>query len=253
MEEKEEILTNPLDNLDGDEKKTPDAEEQKDNSKPDNQEEEQEEEKSKTPKLSALEKRHAEQQEWSRKEVERLRNLVIEEATAKASTDAKSLLDLHEKDPKIAEEVAKKFWYASFKDAKKYITTELGVEDTSEKVSKDDFETMYQERRAKEEHAESVIEAKAMFDDLPKKEKEQALEEFEELSEGRTLTRAKAIKLAELVTLSVNKGKIKTETFNKALNSLSSTWVSNSKKSTEDLVEVIVDWKITLLDPNKLK
>jgi len=73
------------------------------------------------------------------------------------------------------------------------------------------------------------------------------------LIEGKTLTREKALKYAQLVTLSLGKGKLKVDS-TAALKKLSSTGISTTKKpSTSDKVEVIVDGKLQLLDLNQIK
>ena len=251
--EKEEILLDPLANLDSEqEDQTPEteakAEEVTENSETDDKEEEEEKKE-----LSAKEKRHAEQQEWSRKEVERLRSLVIEAEVSKASADAQSLLDLAQKDTKLADEVARKFGYKDFRDAKTQITAWQEVEDKKPTwMSKEDLEERYQERKAKDEHESSLQEAKALLEKLPEELQDEAIEEFNELIEGKTLTRAKAMKIANMVTLSLKKETKKTDV-TEGLKKLSTTGISNSKKPSKDeMVEVLIDGKIVLLDSKQL-
>jgi hypothetical protein len=62
--------------------------------------------------------RYKQQLEGSKAEAERLKAMLIDEEVSKASQDAKKLLELHKKDPKLADEVAKKFNYSSFDEAK---------------------------------------------------------------------------------------------------------------------------------------
>jgi|6_EtaG_2_1085325.scaffolds.fasta_scaffold00322_12 hypothetical protein len=69
----------------------------------------------------AVTKRHQEQMEGSRQEVERMRSLLIDSGVQNAEQNAKSLLELHEKDPIAANEVAKRFGYKSYGDAKEAV------------------------------------------------------------------------------------------------------------------------------------
>ena len=80
-------------------------------------------------------------------------------------------------------------------------------------MSDEEKEAYYQERRTKEIHEEAIAEAKAKFDELPDDVKKQALEEFDDLAEGKTLTKAKALKIADMISLSLNKGKVKDEAY----------------------------------------
>lgn len=258
--DEEEILTNPLDNLNLDDNmETPNAKAE-DNSHQDNkQEEEQEteeqakseeqetEEQAKSKELTAKDKRHAEQQEWAKREVDKLRSLVVEDAYEKAQTDAKVLLELGKKDPIAANLVAKKFWYDDFKDAKAQIHAELGIA-KAEPMSDEEKEAYYQERRSKEIHEEAITEAKAVFNQLPDNVKKQALDDFDELSEWKTLNKAKAMKIADMISLSLNQGKAKTEAYKQWVKQLSN--VSIAKKSVsqnDDESFVVVDGKIVSL------
>lgn len=258
----EEVLVNPLDNLLDENQETPEAkaednshQEKKQEDKPEDKAEPEPtaEEKAKSEELTAKEKRHSEQQEWAKKEVERLRTLVVEDAYEKAQKDARVLLELGKKDPIAAELVAKKFWYDDFKDAKAQIHAELGIA-KAEPMSDEEKEAYYQERRTKELHEEAITEAKALFDDFPDDVKQQALEEFDDLSEWKTLTKAKALKIADMISLSLNKGKVKTEAFKQWVKQLSN--VSIAKKSTvqtEDEQLVVIDGKVVSLSSKNSK
>lgn len=263
----EEELVNPLDNLLDDNQETPEAkaednshQEKKQEDKPEEEadtkeanEKKAKEEKAKAEELTAKEKRHAEQQEWAKKEVERLRTLVVEDAYEKAQTDARVLLELGKKDPIAAEMVAKKFWYDDFKDAKAQIHAELGIA-KAEPMSDEEKEAYYQERRTKEIHEEAITEAKAMFDEFPEDVKKQALEEFDDLAEWKSLTKAKALKIADMISLSLNKGKVKTEAYKEWVKQLSN--VNIAKKSTvqtEDDQLVVIDGKIVSLSSKNSK
>jgi hypothetical protein len=84
--------------------------------------------------------------------------------------------------------------------------------------------------------------------------KKQALEEFDDLAEWKTLTKAKALKIADMISLSLNKGKVKTEAFKQWVKQLSN--VSIAKKSVpdnEDAQEVVIDGKLVSLSSKNSK
>lgn len=256
MGKPEEVLVNPLDELNFDEKTeetTLDPEEDKDNSQNDDEQEEEVPEKveEEVKVLSPKEKRHKEQETWSKAEVTRLRNLAIEAEVKLAKVDANNLIELSTRDPKLADEVARRFDYDDMKDAKEKITW---VKVEYEKPTEEDLDAYYQSRKSKEEHESWLLEAKLLLEKLPTELQEEAINEFNELIEGRTLSKEKMLKFANMVTLSLNKGKSKTD-ITEWLKKLSSTGISNSKKPSESdkLVEVIVDGKIVLLDSKLLK
>ena len=70
--------------------------------------------------------------------------MLIDQQVEAAEKDARSLLKLHDADPKLADEVARKFGYDDFADAKKYIDqkdfSDGGVEKTRDASIKEDFE-----------------------------------------------------------------------------------------------------------------
>lgn len=246
MEDKE-LDVNPLENLldESEEIVTPSPEKEEENSPKEEQEEEKEE-------LTPKQKRHAEQIAWAKAEVERLRQMVINEEVRKASADAKSLLELAETDLKLADEVAKKFGYTNFKDAKKQIVSWEQTEPKADVPTEEKFEEWYQQRKAKEEHEAAIEEAKAIIDKLPDDVQEEAIETFNELIDWKTLTKDKALKFANMITLSYWKPKKTDNT--EWLKKLSTTWLSNSKKPSKDDDElVIVDGKAILLNSNQLK
>ena len=238
--DEEEILVNPLDNLDDLETATPTPEVEEDNSEEsiDQDQEGKETPEKETPKEpTAKELRHQQQEEGRLAEVQRLRGMVIDAEVAKASNDAKSLLDLHDKDPKLAEEVAKKFGYADFKDAKKQIT----AWDEPEVVDqKEQFETWYQERKAKEDHETALVEAQAIISQLPEDLQEEAIEEFNDLIDGKVLTKEKALKYANMVSLSVQpKSTPKVDT-TEWLKKLSTTGITTAKKVSKDTPQMVI-------------
>lgn len=255
--EEEEILTNPLENLlDEDKQESPG----KDNTQPkketqvedgDDPDDKSDEE----PKLTAKEIRHAQQQEWAKMEVERLRNLMIDSEVKLASQDATSLLELAKKDAKLADEVAKRFWYDDFKDAKKQITAGSEVEKkVSTKPTEEQFEEWYQQRKSKEEHNAAIDEVAKLIEQLPEDVQEQAKEDFNELMWDKILTREKALKFAKMVTLSLTKEEKKPVDTKEALKKLSTTWVWKTKQPSKDEAqEIVVDGKVILLNSNQTK
>lgn len=246
----EEVLVNPLDQLDSDEiaTTTPEVAKPEDNSEPIQDDKEKEPEKVKEP--TAKEVRRAQQEEWSAKEAVRLRNLAIESEVKLAKVDANNLLELAKVDPKLANEVAKRFGYDDLRDAKEQIT---GIKVEVEKPSEEELETYYQQRKSKEDHEAALVDAENLLKELPQELQKLAIDEFNELVEGKTLTREKALKFATMVTLSLNKGKKKTDNV-EPLKKLSSTWMSNSIKPDNSWSqEIVVDGKIVLLDSKQIK
>lgn len=245
MENEEEILVNPLEQLDFEEETvTPTPTKEEDNS---NQNESDQEEE-----LSPKELRHQQQEEGRVAEVLRLRNMVIDAEVDKASVNGNSLLELHAKDPKLAEEVSKRFWFANYKEAKQSIKPV--EEETKVKPTEDQFEERYQARKAKEEHETALTTAQAIIDDLPEDVRDEAIELFNDLIDGKTLTTAKAKKYAEMATLTVNKGKSPKLDTTEWLRKLSTTGISKSNKAVkEDNQMIIFDGEEIFLNSNTTK
>jgi len=121
------------------------------------------------------------------------------------------------------------------------------------KPTEEQFEEWYQQRKAKEEHELAVDDAKAIIDKLPEDVQEEAIDTFNELVGDKMLTREKAKKFAEMVTLSLQKETPKKVDETKALKKLSSTGINNTKKiNKEDKQLVIFDGQEILLDSNQL-
>lgn len=233
-----------IENLDGWEIETP----EKDNSHTDQDAEE------------LTKERYKQQIAWSKAEAERLRGLLIERETQNASKDANSLLELHGTDPKLANEVAKKFWYDDFNDAKTWIDWNINSKMSQKEWSWEDmeqqFEKMYQKRKSEELHELSLKKAEKIIkklkdDDL--QEKAQAY--FDKITKGKKLSIDDAEEFAEMATLYVNKDTIKSEKYNQWLANFASTWMSNSKKATaqEWSKMVVVNWRLVNLPSNNTK
>ena len=173
--------------------------------------------------------RWKQQLEWSKKEADKYRQYALETEVSKAKTDANSLLELHDKDPKLANEVAKRFWYESFDDARKTIDQSKV---NSNEFTEERFEEMYQRRRQREEHDLATKKAEEVLNRLEWEAKEKAQSYFNRISEGKTLDTNTALEFAEMATLYVSRDKLKSDKFSDSLAKLWSNSISNSKKDT---------------------
>ena len=207
---------------------------------------------------TAKEERYKQQIAWSRAEAERLRNLVLDREVKAAEKDARSLLELHEADPKLADAVARKFGYDDFADAKKYIDqkdfSDGGVEKTQNASLKEDFEKFYQERKAKETHEEALKKAdKILWKIKDADARERAEEHFKKIAWNKTLTIDEAEEFAEMATLYVNKDSLRAERYDEWLSSYASTWMWMGKKAPSSTGErlVVRDGRLVSLDDNK--
>ena len=203
---------------------------------------------------SAKATRHAQQLAWSKAEVERLEAIALNAQVKLAANDANNLLELYNSDPKLADKVAKKFGYSDFNDAKSTITSWSAIEQKVE----DDFDTKYQKKRAEERHQEAVEDANAFIDKskLDEDLQDQAKDYFTKITRWQQLTRAEAIEFAEMATLYVQKDKIKAGRYEDQMKEISSSTVSNSKKSspkTDEPIEVVRNWQLVTLSSNKSK
>ena len=108
--------------------------------------------------------RYKQQMEGSKQEAQKFRDLAIESEVKRAEVDANSIVDLHAKDPKMADEVAKKFWYDSYKDVESSLKPQAKP---SEELSESErFEKFYKEMRAKEEGSNATSEAEKILNSL---------------------------------------------------------------------------------------
>jgi len=206
------------------------------------------------PDFEAKEKRYKEQLAWSAKEAERLRWIILDSEVQKASKDGKSLLELHKTDPKLAEEVAKKFNYVSFEDAKKFI--ESGWSDDkkieTKPVTKEDFEKWYKEKEDAKIRGWSENAAEKIFAEISdEKIRKEAEAGFKKIVWDKTLSKDEAVEIAKMVTLYANRDNLKKEKLNNELWDLSSIWLWTSKKITDNGKKTVVkDWKLVILDSN---
>lgn len=192
--------------------------------------------------------RWKQQLEWSKKEAEKYRQYVIDIEYQKASENANNLLELNTKDPKLANEVAKKFWYDSVETIKK----ELEKSNTNNNdFTEEKFEELYQKRRAKEEHEQAIKKAENVISQLDEDLKNKAKTYFEKITRWQTLDTETALEFAEMATLYVSKDKLKKDKFDDTIWLLWSSNISSTKpKQSNDNLPVIVWWKL-ILNSNK--
>jgi len=201
-------------------------------------------------------KRHSEQMEWAQKEVEKYKNAALDVAVKSVALDAQFLLDLHKQDPDLANDVAKRFNYDSFDDAKKFISPWQKIESKEDVADEDTrFQKMYDTKRWKEKHEEALEMVKQIFSNLPADLKDLAQSQFDELSEWKVLDKEKATKIAQMATLYVSKDALLSDKMSEWVALLASTGIkSNSKpKKEEEPQLVIVDWRLTTILPSNKK
>lgn len=207
---------------------------------------------------TSKETRYKEQLKGSREEAERLRNLIIDREVKAAEKDAKSLLELHETDPKLANEVAKRFGYDDYEDARWEIEKKVSswVEKTNDVDLEEKFEKMYQERKAKETHEEALKQANKILNKIKDEGlRGMAQSKFGNLAKWKTLSIDEAEELAEMATLYVNKDNLRENKYEEWLWDYASTWMWMGKKPGAGEWEklVVIGWKIVDLNSNKQK
>lgn len=186
-------------------------------------------------------KRHSEQMEWARKEVQRIRELAISTAVKAASYDPESLVELNQKDPKLAKEVAKQLDFSqterwTFENFLKW----------NKQSSEEDKEAYYKRRRAEELHTESIERATELINKIEDEDlRDKALEKFEKISEWKRLNYKDATEFAEMAIKYVWANK-KVDSKNIAAAKASSTtvWKSNKNSSEEDWPYIDMNWKL---------
>lgn len=170
------------------------------------------------PENPELAKRHAEQMAGSIAEVARLREIAIDSVAKASEKDASAFIETYSKDPKLANEVAKKLGYSNADEVLAQINHKPA------KVE-DDFETKYAQKRSEEKHEEAIAKAQKILGKLPDELIEEAQAYFDDITEGKRLDEDKAIKFAEMATLYVNKENIRSGLLNDSLAMLGSTGV----------------------------
>ena len=183
--------------------------------------------------------RYKEQVAGSKKEADRLRNLAIESEVKLAEVDSSSIIELHKKDPSLANEVAIKFWYSNFEEVKSSLEDESGVYDNLNSAvgtTKEDFEKWYKEKKATEESNNANSEADKILNTLEWDTQTEAKKYYKMMTEGRNLTVSQATEMAKMATLYVNKDKLKSERYDEWLINLWSTglWKSKAVKPADN-------------------
>lgn len=221
-----------------------------------------EEDNSRTDKSDpneAKETRRKQQLEWSKKEAERVRKLAVDTAYNLASKDATSLLDLHSEDPKLANEVAQKFWFDDFYDAKSRIDQNVtkgskATKSTTSDNMEKEFEKWYKVKKADEIHEMALWRADKLLGKIKDEDlREWAKVYFDKLSKWRKLSIDEAEEFAEMATLYVNRENLKSEKYSKWLADYASSGLTTSKKvKPDDLVQdyVVIDGRLQPLNPN---
>ena len=154
------------------------------------------------PENPELAKRHAEQMAGSIAEVARLREIAVDVYASQSEKDASAFLEVHSKDPKLANEVAKKLGYSNADEVLAQINKKPAK-------AEDDFETKYAQKRSEEKHEEAITKAQKILGKLPEELREEAQAYFADITEGKKLDEDKAIKFAEMATLYVNKDNLR--------------------------------------------
>lgn len=192
-------------------------------------------------------KRHAEQLAGSRAEVTRLENLAIDMYSTQSTKDQSVFLELHSKDPKLADKVAKNLWYSSADE----VLSSIKKPEVNQWFTEADIERIVSEREAKKEHQRAITKAEKILEKLPDDLKEEAQAKFDRISTGQLLDEETAIEFAHMATLYVNRDNFKAWILNDSLAMLGSTWVWKSKKVTiEEPQYVVRNGKLVLTSNN---
>ncbi len=164
----------------------------------------------KAPEIPAETKeRYLQQIEGGKQEAQKYRDLAIESEVKRAEVDANSIIDLHAKDPKMADEVAKRFGYDSYNDAE---TSLKPQEKPSEELSENErFEKYYKDMKAKEEGSNANSEADKILNSLEWDIQTEARKHYEMMAGWRNLSVNQATEMAKMATLYVNKDNLKSD------------------------------------------
>lgn len=160
-------------------------------------------------------RRHREQEEGRKLQEERARASRLEEQlinfhVEKAQSDQTYLLDLYDRDPQVADKVAKKFQkedgtrIRSFSEFAEYSAPGRKI---THNQNREEFERWYEEKRKEEEVQTAKKVARDAFKHLTEEQREQAQEEFEYLSQGRHLTVDDGERIASIVAAKFPKSK----------------------------------------------
>ena len=201
-------------------------------------------------------KRYKEQISWSKKEADRLRTVAIEVAYNNWEATYEALEKLYEKDPRLADEVAKKYSYDDFKDLKKSLkkTNDEYIK-SDNRFDQSEFDRLYNERKSKEEHEKALKKVETVFNKLDDDVKQNAKKYFEKITKWQKLTVDEAMEYAEMTTLFVNKDRVKQQKYESGLWDIWSTWVwvkkttttTSKNNSQQQMVRIIRKGKLVLI------
>lgn len=205
--------------------------------------------------LKSKTERYKQQINWSKEENIRLRNMLIESEVWRVKEDSQRLLDLYKQDPKLAKKVAEKFDFTQteFWSFDWFIKSWWVNKKQSSSLDEETFEKLYNQRRQKEEHEESLNEVKKVLKDWIKNDnlRKEAEEYFNEITEWKILTKSKAKKFAETAILYVMKDQKKSDT----ISNFWAIWAWSSSSKWDWEAWYYIDWKTNklVLDNNKKK
>lgn len=170
------------------------------------------------------EKRHLEQLKGREKQVAHYETLLVETAVERVEQDNEYFLELFEKDPTIAEKVAKQFGVTA-KEAIDKINAAKGTIKPMEKepINK---EELFKEWEKLQEQKNAIAAANKQFESLEPAQKEVAQKTFESLTAGKNLSAKELSEIAEMTSLYVRRDELQSDAKDKAIASLSSTSLS---------------------------
>lgn len=165
------------------------------------------------------------------KQIDSLRQIAIDNAVEAARYNASSLIKLHDTDPKLANEVAKKFGYENYEQAE-LEAKRMSWDALSKKKDDDDedFDTKYAKRRDQEKHEEAMKKAEKSIKKLDEELQEKAQGYLEKITKWQKLDVDSIEEYIDMVTLYVTKDKVDTKKTEKAKESFHSSTVSKSSK-----------------------
>lgn len=197
--------------------------------------------------------RHSQQMEWAKKEVERQKQKALDVAVKWVAKDAELLLEIYAEDPELANEVAKKFKYSSFDEAKKFINSGQKLDPKDELEDEETrFEKRYAQKRLQEKHEEALDKAEKLLAKVPDELQETAKAYFEKISKGHMLDEATAIEFAQMATLYVSKDRLLHDKMEDWLKYLGSSGIKAGAKPKKELEPqtIIRNGKVVVLKPN---
>jgi len=174
--------------------------------------------------------RYNQQMQGKQQQIERTRAIALETAVKLVKADWNELLELHKKDPGLANDVVRKLWYDSYEEA-----IELAwLNKKNDKDDDEDFDTKYKKKRAEEEHDKALKKADKAFTKLDTEEKEKAQKYFEKITKWHSLDSESVEEFIEMATLFVQKDKLKGSKYEKAKEDFYSWNISKSSKASWD-------------------